>query len=820
MKKLMMVLAGAVACWTTVAETDTFTVERIFRPARYTRGNLNRVREQPIDHASWIWLKGDTLPARIVKFKKTFAVTNDAPLTIDVSADERFYLMLDGKFVARGPNRGTVENWQYQTYKISGLKKGEHIFEAVAWRLGNHAPLAQLTWRGGFILKADGAYDAALTTGKTDWQVGEIANIICPIGTENGPWGTGDQFEIRGRGPYAAEPKSYAKAAVVRGPAGYGRVTYGMRAPGWMLYPSQLPDQTETVVKPGAFRAATTNAPWRGKHTYTETETKSPWAAAFNDLLARGKAVTIPPKTRLQLAWDLGRYFCAYPELLTAGGKLARVSWTWTESTREEKTKRKNQRDAIIGKYLDGYGDVFLPDGEKGVFSAPWWRCGRWCRLDIETKDEPLLLTGLNLIESRYPVELESVFTSPQDASLQDIRRICARAMQMCAHEMLFDCPYYEQQMYPGDTRVQLRVLSAMAPGDRLIRRAIEMYDLATRDDGMCPMNWPTRAPQESASYTLCYLLMYGDYIMDHANREWLKARLPGMRKSLSAFEYYEREDGLLANLPGWNFMDWEPNWLLGTAPESFDLASGGITSEVNLFWLLALQTAEKVERAFNNDLLAAHWRAKAEKLKETILRMFWDEKRGLLADNAKKNSFAEHSQCLAILADALPKDKANILARNLVTDKYLSRCTVYFSYYLFEAYFKIGRADLFLKRLDLWRNYVKKGVTTLLESPESPACEARSDCHAWGAHPIWFMQTGLAGIRSDALFFAKVRVAPQPGSLREIHATHPHPQGRIKVDLTFDGDKASGSVETPVPGVFEYGGKTIPLSVGINRVK
>ena len=182
-------------------------------------------------------------------------------------------------------------------------------------------------------------------------------------------------------------------------------------------------------------------------------------------------------------------------------------------------------------------------------------------RIDVETGDEPLTVDSVALIESRYPVELESAFSSADDASLADIRRISARAMQMCCHEMLFDCPFYEQQMYPGDTRVQLNVLSAMSRDDRIIRRAIEIYDLNTRDDGQCPFNYPTRYTQEGASYTLCYLLMYGDYAMNHADRAWLRARLPGLRKSMAGMEYYENKDGLLENLPGWNFMDWTDGW-------------------------------------------------------------------------------------------------------------------------------------------------------------------------------------------------------------------------------------------------------------------
>jgi hypothetical protein len=180
---------------------------------------------------------------------------------------------------------------------------------------------------------------------------------------------------------------------------------------------------------------------------------------------------------------------------------------------------------------------------------------------------------------------------------------------------------------------------------------------------------------------------------------------------------------------------------------------------------------------------------------------------------------FSEHAQALAIIGDVLPEDKRERAFKHLIEDKDLSRCTVYFSYYLFEAYFKMARADLFLKRLDMWRGYVDLGVTTLLEKPENENIESRSDCHAWGAHPIWFMQTGLAGIKSGAAFFKKVYIAPNPGSLSEIKSSHPHPNGWVKVDLKFNGDKVSGEVYTPVEGEFEYKGFKQVLTKGKNII-
>ncbi len=227
--------------------------------------------------------------------------------------------------------------------------------------------------------------------------------------------------------------------------------------------------------------------------------------------------------------------------------------------------------------------------------------------------------------------------------------------MQMCAHEMQFDCPYYEQQMYPGDTRVQLLVLSAMARDARLVKRAIEIYALATRDDGTCPMNFPTRGTQESLAYTLC---MCGDYAMNHADADWLKARLLALRKSMAGVECHTNADGLIVNPPGWTFVDWTVGWLPdGTVPGYHD--GDGLVSPVNLFWLLAMRSAAMVERALGNVHQARHWEEKAAKLKEAIVRTFWDENRGLLADNPRKDTFSEHAQCLAIVADALPADKA-----------------------------------------------------------------------------------------------------------------------------------------------------------------
>ena len=136
-------------------------VRQIFRPERFQRGDTNVSRLQDIDDASWIWhptavSKGEVGKYAFLRFRKEFEA-DATPLTFDVSGDERYTLLIDGKPVSFGPHRGMVENWLYQSYEAR-LAPGKHVMEAVVWVLGPYAPSAQLSWRGGFILKAGGAY--------------------------------------------------------------------------------------------------------------------------------------------------------------------------------------------------------------------------------------------------------------------------------------------------------------------------------------------------------------------------------------------------------------------------------------------------------------------------------------------------------------------------------------------------------------------------------------------------------------------------------------------------------------------------------------
>jgi len=309
---------------------------------------------------------------------------------------------------------------------------------------------------------------------------------------------------------------------------------------------------------------------------------------------------------------------------------------------------------------------------------------------------------------------------------------------------------------------------------------------------------------------------MYDDYLMWHDDEAWLAARMPGLRHTMHGLEIYENADGLLADLPGWSFMDWVPGWPAGTVP-GVSHPGKPPCAEINLFYVLAMQTMAKLEAHAGKSELAAYWTKKAAATVATVRKVYWDAKRGMLADDPAHTRWSEHSQCLALLGDILPEADAKRAFQALVTEKDLDRTTVYFSYYLFDTYFKFGRGDLFVERLNLWRDYVKTGMSTPLEAPS----HARSDCHAWGSHPLFFMQAGLAGVRPASPGFKTVRVAPCPGALKHLSSKTPHPKGYVETDLVFKDGKVSGRVTLPegVTGVFVWKGAERALKPGVNML-
>jgi hypothetical protein len=96
-----------------------------------------------------------------------------------------------------------------------------------------------------------------------------------------------------------------------------------------------------------------------------------------------------------------------------------------------------------------------------------------------------------------------------------------------------------------------------------------------------------------------------------------------------------------------------------------------------------------------------------------------------------------------------------------------------------------------------------------------------RSDCHAWGAHPVYHYLATLAGIRPAGFGFRQVSVHPQMGRLTHIEGVMPHRCGPIEFSWQRRGNTLAGHITLPpgLSGAATLNGATRPLSPGKNII-
>jgi hypothetical protein len=775
----------------------------------------------------WIAATGTGEPPFVAAYRLKFQIDEPAMVRLHVTADERYELFVDGQRIGRGSERGDAEHWRFETYDID-FDAGEHVLVARVWSLGSQAPYAQMSVSHGLLLSPqEKRFIDLLGTGVAKWEAKRLGGYA--FTDPMAAWGTGANLAIDGSafdwGFERGEGEGWTPVED-RHP-GYDTDTDADLPPLHRLAPATLPAMMDRVAAPGLVRFISDlpeepdacKIPIRDEdHLIAEMK---PWS----NLLAGVSPITIPPHTRRRVVIDLQNYYCAYPQIVTSGGLGAKIRLDWQESLFDDLTaKTKGNRDQIEGKYFtthwwqkDGIGDLFKPDGgENRVFETLWWQCGRYVQVMVHTADQRLVIDHLVLHETRYPLESASNFWA-SDPRLGQFFPIAMRSLQMCSHETYMDCPYYEQLQYVGDTRLEALITYAITNDDRLPRQGLRTFDFSRLNNGLTQSRYPSRVRQVIPPFSLWWVAMVHDYAMWRNDPEFVRERMPGVRGVLESFRQHVDHRGLLGPTPGWNFGDWVKAWTNGVPPDG----RNGFSGVLNWQFALVMHKAAELEEFAGEMELARRNRALASRIGESMNELFWSEALGLYADDLSQQSFSEHSQSLALLSGLVPAERRESVIEGLIDAEAsphgLHRATVYFSHYVLEALHSVGRGDELVRRIAGWFGHLQMGMKTTLEMPEP----GRSDCHAWGAHPIYHYFASILGIRPASRGFASVLIAPQLGSLESAEGEMVHPAGIIWVRVRREekGLRARITLPHDLQGEFRFGSHTSQLRGGEQEI-
>ena len=96
------------------------------------------------------------------------------------------------------------------------------------------------------------------------------------------------------------------------------------------------------------------------------------------------------------------------------------------------------------------------------------------------------------------------------------------------------------------------------------------------------------------------------------------------------------------------NFFDWVDGW---NNDWGVPHGENEINSVFHWLFVYTLRLYADMESYFGNSQFATQSLNEAEKISKILKQGFWNESRGLYADDLKHESFSEHSQIMAVLS-------------------------------------------------------------------------------------------------------------------------------------------------------------------------
>lgn len=756
-------------------------------------------------------------------FRCRFSLPEKRTVRIHVAADERYDLFLDGGFAGQGSERGAPQLWYFDSYDLT-LEAGPHVLVGRVWSLGPAAPRSQMSLRPGFLLSPDdGGLARLLGTGTADWE-GKLLygysfsppfehpyysighNVTVDAGMSEPDWQTGD-----GEGWMAVRKMYPGSDAVERTRVGGEH----------LLVPSTLPSPHSLPWRSGVVRHAfQEHAGGRGGAGFLEDNHRPALAREWDLLWKSTGSFSVPARTTVRILMDFQDYVCAFCQMVVSGGRGAKIQIRWAESLFGEtenvstdgkdrlgaREKPKGNRGEISGKHFCGVGETFLPDGRSAVgFDAPLWRAGRYVLASICTSDEPLEVESFVLTNTGYPLDICGEVRC-DDARIAPLFGQAVRTFSVSCHDAWVD-PYYEQMMWAGDGLQNMLFNMVVSRDTRLAAKWLRLLRASRLPSGLTCARYPARDNLLIAPYALYWVQGLKAYAWWRDDMALVCELLPAAREVLMVFESFMGSNGLLGRLPGWNFVDWVDGWDTGIPPG----ADGSASSILNWHYVLVLVQMAELEESLGEVEMAARHRRIATRCAGATMEAFWSGERGLFADDTSLENFSEHAQCFALLSGVLDGKMAARVADSLLTAHDLKQTTFGFSHYLFETFGQIGRTDRLVQRLQPWFDTAKLGMLTLPEAPEP----SRSDCHAWSTHPIFHLVATMLGIRPGGPGFRSITIRPQPGPLKTIEATMPHPAGLVKARLERHSGGICGEIQLPpgLPGRIMSGGEEVVLS-------
>jgi alpha-L-rhamnosidase len=753
---------------------------------------VSNLQENRYWKGSWIWdsqqPEQDALQQQLVYFRRSFWLNDGiiAKLKIEITADSRYRLYVNGKSVAVGPCKGDSQTQYYETVDVSSyLNSGENILAVTVLRLPSHEPVrtgdtgSLSIWRSksaGLFVEASlqdeyGVELEALHSG-SEWRTFRHKGYRF-VRKSLVQW-MGGVEDVDGNGAPSQDwitpgfdDTEWPQAL----PFAETRGEFGLLSP-WNLMPRPIPflyEEERSFVK--AVKA-----------DGVELEQAA--------MLLAGQPLRLAAGRKLTLELDAGELTTGYVVISLNGGQGSVIRFMGSEcyeaSDSSEHQRRKGIRDDASGKLMGEFDTYYAAGRGKGhspeSYEPFWFRTFRFARIEIDAGDIPLELVSITYRETGYPLKVKARFES-SDEELNTLWDLSIRTLKRCMHETYEDCPYYEQLQYTMDSRLMMLFTYYVSADDRMPRRTIADFYRSRQPSGLLQSRFPSVEPQVIPSFALYWVDMLIEHYDYNGDLELLKTYRPAVIELMDWFHDRLTEEGVVGVTSNryWTYFDWVDAWPNGAPPESEERPM----YLLSWMYVVSLKKAARLMALTGWNDAATEMLTRADLVGEAVKRLAWSEERQLFRELPGTEIYSQHSQVMAVLAGVVTGEDARQLLERAIEET-IHRVTLPFSYLLMQALKIAGLHPRLFEMWDRWRGFASQGLTTMPEVEVNP----RSDCHAWSAVPLAEFPASLLGVTPAEPGFKAVMIDPQIGHLTWAKGCVPTVYGLVEVDWTCEKNR------------------------------
>lgn len=684
-------------------------------------------------------------------FRKDFYVENNVKQAkIHIFADTKYIFYINGIRIGRGPCRSDPR-WKYfDTYDIDKyLVKGKNLFsvEVIHYGYGtghsiNRIPalFAECT-----ITEENGETITVSTDKSWKAYLSDSLNKNAP--RVNGCKGCIEVWDMRNVTDFTSISFDDSKWINSK----ERDVKY---SPFWNLYPKPIANLEEFVVDSAVMTArgigeCCNNVEIEQMHKQLKSEIDTLETPYFS-LPNRDNVFTPVNNTEFNYAViDFKKVWAGYISLNICGNAGDIVDVIYSEELIDGKPAFNNITYRPFTRFI-------LKDGENNLETKFNYEAFRYVYLFLRNHSGSIVLNNAEIITRIYPLSKESSFYC-EDLELTKIWDICTHTLKLCMQDGFLDSPSREQQQWMGDGRFQA-IMNYYYSGDCKMHEKLLLQIAQSQDcEGMTCSRYPDANHNlpPIASFCLQWICSFGDYYKFTQKTGVIASLWNSVIAAMRWFSGFEAADGLLFNVPYWQYFDVSKN----KKGEQITYPEGSYNSLINLMYAEAMETVVKLSGILEDEDTKNYFEVKLQRLKQGIRSKFWNEEKGAYSDysiDEPSESISESTNAMALIVLHDKDDKRALkIIKNVFCpqnrNEDIFKVSPYFMVQYYRALNKMNRNDIALSETKLrYSNMLKKGATTTWEDWDLADADPNfpySACHAWAAAPIVFITENLLGI-------------------------------------------------------------------------